>query len=147
MSKLYVLILLKKKTLWIYINLFFQLLVTMNWLFLFLCFNNKKNILVIIIVYLQFILLLLWINIFKLFFFEYFLLILPPLNSNLGSATVRTPFIMQDASSFIGFFFPFSLLYLHSGLILIEIVLILRYLLFYINFYGLKYGYSHVNCT
>ena len=59
MSKLYVLILLKKKTLWIYINLFFQLLVTMNWLFLFLCFNNKKNILVIIIVYLQFILLLL----------------------------------------------------------------------------------------
>ena len=68
MSKLYVLILLKK-TLQIYINLFFQLLVTMNWLFLFLSFNNKKNILVITIFYLPFILLLLWINIFKLFFF------------------------------------------------------------------------------
>ena len=60
---------LKKKILWIYINLFFQLFVTMNWLFLFLSFNNKKNILVITNVYLQFILLLLWINIFKLFFF------------------------------------------------------------------------------
>ena len=41
MSKLYVFIVLKKKTLWIYINLFFQLFVTMNWLFLFLSFNNK----------------------------------------------------------------------------------------------------------
>ena len=58
----------------------FQLLETMNWLFLFLSFNNKKHfpskkknnmkyILVITIVYFHFILLLLWINIFKLFFF------------------------------------------------------------------------------
>ena len=35
----------------------FQLLVIMNWLFLFLSFNNNKNILVIAIVSLQFILL------------------------------------------------------------------------------------------
>ena len=35
----------------------FQLLVIMNWLFLFLSFNNNKNMLVIAIVSLQFILL------------------------------------------------------------------------------------------
>ena len=35
----------------------FQLLVIMNWLFLFLSFNNKKNMLLIAIVSLQFILL------------------------------------------------------------------------------------------
>ena len=53
MSKLYVFILLEKKIMEL-LSLF-QLLVIMNWLFLFLSFNNKKNILVIAIVYLQFI--------------------------------------------------------------------------------------------
>ena len=89
MSKLYVLILLKK-TLWIYINLFFQLLVIMNWLILFLSFNNKKNILVITIVYLPFILLLLWINISKLFFFQYCLLIFPPQTQILAPPLVQS---------------------------------------------------------